>query len=60
MLELNQNVHGFTVTRIRELEDCGGTLYEMTHEQTGAELCWLKRDEANKTLLEEVGNYAGF
>ena len=50
MLELNQNVHGFTVTRIRELEDCGGTLYEMMHEQTGAELCWLKREEANKTF----------
>ena len=42
--------HGFCVERVREIEDCGGVLYEMKHVKTGTELCWLKRDEKNKTF----------
>ncbi len=49
-MELNERIHGFRIERIRDLKDCGGTLYEMIHEQTGAQLCWLKRDEVNKTF----------
>ncbi len=49
-LTVNQTVHGFRVTDIRSLSDRKGTLYEMVHEKTGAELVWLKRDEENKTF----------
>ena len=40
--------HGFTVTRVRELSEIHATLIEMTHTQSGAELCWCKSDEQNK------------
>ena len=40
--------HGFTVTRVRELSEIRATLIEMTHTQSGAQLCWCKSDEQNK------------
>ena len=40
--------HGFTVTRVRELSEIRATLIEMTHTQSGAQLCWCKNDEQNK------------
>ena len=43
-------LHGFTVNRIREIKDCGGILYELSHDITGAQLCWMKRDDINKTF----------
>ena len=39
---------GFTVDRVRTNGQAGGTLYEMTHEQTGAALCWMQNEEENK------------
>ncbi len=50
-LTIGTLIHGFKVTQIREMPDCEGILYEMTHEQTGAQLCWMKRDEQNKTFV---------
>ena len=50
-LSVGMTVHGFNVTRVREMPDCRGTLYEMIHEKTGAQLCWLKRDDENKTFV---------
>ena len=51
-MEITQGktIHGFQVTNVRELEDCDGVLYEMQHEKTGGQLCWLKRDDRNKTF----------
>ena len=43
-------IAGFRVTRIRTLEEIGGTLVEMEHEKSGAELCWLDRPDSNKTF----------
>ncbi len=43
-------LHGFELRRIREISDCGGVLYEMRHRKTGMELCWMKRNEKNKTF----------
>ena len=43
-------LHGFRVTRVREIPDCAGVLYEMEHEKTGAQLCWMKREDENKTF----------
>ena len=40
--------HGFTVTRVRELNEIHATLIEMIHTQSGAQLCWCSSEEQNK------------
>lgn len=41
-------ISGFRVDRIRTNEGAGGTLYEMTHIKSGAELAWLENSDTNK------------
>lgn len=48
-MQQHDKVCGFTVTRVRPVEEQQGTLYEFVHDQTGARLIWLDRDEENKT-----------
>ena len=43
-------IHGFKIMRVRELPELEGRLWEMTHEKTGAELCWLDRADENKAF----------
>ena len=38
-MNINDNLHGFTVTNIREIKEIGGRLVEMEHE---ALLRWLQ------------------
>ncbi len=47
-LTVGQALHGFTVTRVRREEELHGTLVEMKHDKTGAELCWMDNGEENK------------
>lgn len=47
-LTVGQTLHGFTVTRVRREEELHGSLVEMTHDKTGAQLCWLDNGEENK------------
>lgn len=47
-MELNQVIHGFKIERIRKSEELKGTLYEMRHIKTGAELAFLDNKEVNK------------
>ena len=47
-LTVGTKLHGFTVTRIRREEELHGALVEMTHDKTGAGLCWLDNGEENK------------
>ena len=49
-MQVKEKIHGFEITRVRDIKDCGGTLYEMVHEKTNAQLCYLKRDDQNKTF----------
>lgn len=49
-LQVGDHLHGFLINRVRPVEDAAGTLYEMTHEKTGAQLAWLYRKEDNKTF----------
>ncbi|MBR6425849.1 MAG: hypothetical protein IKS29_07845 [Oscillospiraceae bacterium] len=49
-MQAGAKLHGFEVTRVREIEELGGSLVEMTHEKTGARLCWLDRSEPNKSF----------
>lgn len=41
-------LHGFTVDRIRYVEELNATLVEMSHDKTGAALCWMDNGEDNK------------
>ena len=43
-------ISGFRVTRVRAVEEIGGTLVEMEHEKSGASLCWLDRPDTNKAF----------
>ena len=47
---ISNHIHGFTVTKEKELPELKATLYQMTHDKTGLGLVWLKRDEENKTF----------
>ncbi|MCH5287396.1 MAG: insulinase family protein [Christensenellaceae bacterium] len=47
-LTQGQKLHGFTVTRVRETAELGGSFVEMTHDKTGAELCWVDNGAENK------------
>lgn len=47
-LTVGQALHGFTVTRVRQVEELNGKLVEMKHDKTGAELCWMDNGEENK------------
>ena len=47
-LSVNDKTYGFTVTRIREIEEFEGRLIEMTHDRTGAGLVWAESSEENK------------
>ena len=42
------SMHGFTVTRIREIAEIEGRLVEMTHDRTGARVVWADNGEENK------------
>ena len=41
-------LHGFTVTRVRDIAEIEGQLVEMTHDKTGARLVWADNGEENK------------
>ena len=47
-MKVNDILHGFKVTRVRESEELKGTLYEMEHIRTGAVLAWLDNGCDNK------------
>ena len=47
-LTQGQKLHGFTVERVRPIAELNGNFVEMTHDKTGAQLCWLDNGEVNK------------
>ncbi len=47
---MKELLHGFQLTREKELKELDATLYQYQHVKTGLELVWLKRDEENKTF----------
>lgn len=49
-MHIQDTLHGFIVTRVRPLAELNGTLVEMRHQKTGAQLCWLDRPDENKTF----------
>ena len=49
-MQINDHIHGFTVTACRRLEELKANLWEMTYEKNGARLVWLDRADNNKTF----------
>lgn len=49
-MKVQDIIHGFAVKRERRLPELDGTLWEMEHRKTGAQLCWLDRPDENKTF----------
>ena len=47
-MEIGMKLHGFTVDRVRRVDELNATLVEMIHDQTGAGLCWMDNGEDNK------------
>ena len=47
-MNINDKLHGFTVTNIRDIREIGGRLVEMVHDATGARLVWADNGEENK------------
>lgn len=47
-MRVNDRMHGFTVTNIREIKELGGRLVEMEHDATGAGLVWADNGDENK------------
>ena len=47
-MKINDKLHGFTVTNIREIREIGGRLVEMEHDVTGARLLWADNGDENK------------
>ena len=47
-LNINERIAGFVIECIRSSEELAGTLVEMRHEKTGAQLIWLDNGESNK------------
>ena len=47
-MKVNDRMHGFTVTNIREIKEIGGRLIEMRHDATGAGLVWTDNGDENK------------
>lgn len=47
-LTIGTKLHGFTVDRVRAVEELNATLVEMSHDKTGAALCWMDNGEDNK------------
>ena len=46
----NIEKYGFTPVRSRELSEIGATLYEFSHEKSGATVIYLDREDENKTF----------
>ena len=50
IMNQNDKIHGFTVTRIRPLPELEGRLVELVHDRTGLLALWIDRKEENKTF----------
>ena len=47
-LNVKDKLCGFTVTRVRPSKELGGTMYELEHDKTGAQLIWMDSGVSNK------------
>ena len=48
ILNIDDKLHGFTVTNVRRIDEIGGNLVEMVHDATGAKLVWADNSAENK------------
>lgn len=43
-------LHGFESLHVQRIDELGTTLHEYRHSRSGARLCWLDREDENKTF----------
>ena len=43
-------LHGFEQTRQRRIDELDAALHEYIHTASGARLCWLEREDENKSF----------
>lgn len=49
-MQVNEIICGFRVVRVRPVEELHASFWELRHEKTGAQLCWLERKDENKSF----------
>ena len=49
-MNINDKIHDFTITRVVDVPDVSGRLFEMVHQGSGASLLYLDRRDENKTF----------
>lgn len=49
-MQAGDKLYGFSVNRVRKLDELKATLYELIYEKNGARLLWLDRDDENMTF----------
>ena len=49
-MKINEKLYGFTVLSESRVDEVNGTLYDLTHEKSGARLLFLERPDENKTF----------
>ena len=47
-ISIGTKLQGFTVQRIRRVDELQGSFVEMLHDKTGAQLCWMDNQVQNK------------
>jgi len=49
-MQINETFHGFLVKSITEIKEIDAKLFECDHVKSGARLCFLDREDENKTF----------
>ena len=49
-MKVNDIAYGFSVKKIREVENPEGRLWQLEHEKSGAQLVWFDNADENKHL----------
>lgn len=49
-MKINDNLYGFTVTKVTPVDELCATAYEMEYQKNGCKLLWLDRPDENKTF----------
>lgn len=49
-LNVGTTIHGFSVRKVEDIPEVGGTAFEMLHEASGAKLLYVANDDANKAF----------
>ena len=55
IMKLHDKLYGFTVEDVTEISAIDAVMYLLTHDKTGAKLCYLDRDDSSRTFAITFG-----